>query len=266
MKILDLFKKKKTNSTFPENELEIALMNAAEKISSRKNFYMKLLWSDLYTLTYKDFIKEEGIEEGLIEFKKGTPVQFVTLENGEIPIFTSKNRIFDNGIVKDEVPYFTFKGKDLFSFTKGANFILNPFSDFGKDINSKEIENLMNGSIFDESRIKEIKKDINISIGPPKIYPTKLVNALNEYFEKNKKINVAYLASVIYSKDDKPHLLVGIDGEGDLQSLTNQAVPISEKFKDSSEIVDFVKIEQNDGISDYLINETKPFYNNKNNG
>ncbi|NMM50820.1 SseB family protein [Marinigracilibium pacificum] len=146
MGIFDIFKKKKTESTFPENELEQCLMRAASEISAQKEFYQKLLWNQLFVLTAGHDASEEGIQT----LEKDTTVQFITFEEGQIPVFTSINRIFDKGVIKDEVPYMIIKGQDLFGVAKGATFILNPYSDYGKELIPEEIENLLNGTIYDK--------------------------------------------------------------------------------------------------------------------
>jgi len=129
MGLFEIIKQKKTKSTFPENELERNLMKASSDISARNEFYTKLLWNELIVLTNGH--KES--EEGRKTLEKDTDVQLVTFENGQIPVFTSTNRIFDKGIVKEQVPFMSMKGQDLFGFTKGATFILDPYSDYGKD-------------------------------------------------------------------------------------------------------------------------------------
>lgn len=153
MGIFDIFKKKKTDSTFPENELEKSLMQAATNIYAQKNFYQKLLWNQLYLLTGKQSVSEEGIHT----LEKDTTIQFITFEDGKIPVFTSVNRIFDKGIIKEEVSYLSLKGQDLFGVAKGATFILNPYSDYCKELIPEEIENLMNGTIYDKIDENEIE-------------------------------------------------------------------------------------------------------------
>lgn len=156
MGIFDIFKKKKTDSTFPENELEQCLMRAASETSAQKEFYQKLLWNQLFVLT----AGHDSSEEGTQILKEDTTVQFVTFEEGQIPVFTSTNRIFDKGVIKKEVPYMSLKGQDLFGVAKGVTFILNPYSDYGKELIPEEIENLLNGTIYDkiEEQEKENKK------------------------------------------------------------------------------------------------------------
>lgn len=153
MGIFDIFKKKKTDSTFPENELEQCLMQAVSESSAQKEFYQKLLWNQLFVLTAGHDASTEGVQT----LEEDTTVKFVTFEEGQIPIFTSTNRIFDKGIIKEKVPYMSLKGQDLFGVAKGATFILNPYSDYGKELIPEEIENLLNGRIYD--KIDEQEKE-----------------------------------------------------------------------------------------------------------
>ncbi|MCT4560865.1 MAG: SseB family protein [Crocinitomicaceae bacterium] len=166
MGIFDIFKKKKTDSTFPENELEHCLMHAASEVSAQKEFYQRLLWNQLFVLTTGNDTSDEGIQ--ILE--KDTTVQFVTFEEGEIPVFTSTNRIFDKGVIRGEVPYMSLKGQDLFGVAKGATFILNPYSDYGKELIPEEIETLLNGTIYD--KIDEQERE------------NKKYQEFNEIFEK----------------------------------------------------------------------------------
>lgn len=156
MGIFDIFKKKTTDSTFPENELEKIFLRATQEIAAQKEFYQKLLWSQLFVLTDEHMDSEEGIQT----LEEDTIVRFVTFEEGQIPIFTSTNRIFDKGVIKEEVPYVSLKGQDLFRIAKGATFILNPNSNYVKELIPEEIENLMDGTLYDkidEQEIEDIK-------------------------------------------------------------------------------------------------------------
>ncbi|MBS1635152.1 MAG: SseB family protein [Bacteroidetes bacterium] len=153
MGLFDLFKRKKTNSTFPENELEQVLMQAASDVSAQKTFYQKLLWNELFVLTNG----EQGLDEGIQTLKEDLTLQFITFENGQVPVFTSTNRIFDNGVIKEQVSYLSLKGQDLFGIIKGASFILNPYSEYRKELIPIEIESLLNGTIYDQIDKNEIE-------------------------------------------------------------------------------------------------------------
>ena len=260
MGIFDIFKKKKKKSTFPENELESSLMKASSDISARNEFYTKLLWNELIVLTNG----QQESEEGRKILEQDTEVQFVTFENGQIPLFTSTNRIFDKGIVKEQVPFMSMKGQDLFGFTKGATFILNPYSDFGKELIPQEIENLLNGSIFEKTIQVEITENTDVILGQPSNYPTEFIKALSKLFKKEGKVKSAYLATIKMEKsNEKPHLIIAIDTDGDISSIFGKAGALAEQIIGIDKITDFIKIEQQNGISDYFINQTKPFYERK---
>ncbi|MFD2890884.1 enhanced serine sensitivity protein SseB C-terminal domain-containing protein [Flavobacterium chuncheonense] len=257
MGILDFFKSKKTENTFPENELERTLKEASLDVSVRNEFYMKLLWNELYVLTNG----HQNSEEGNRTLEKDTEVQLVTFKEGEIPVFTSTNRIFDKGIIKNKVPYMAMKGQDLFGLTKGATLILNPYSDYGKELVPQEIESLLNGTIFNETNRVEIKEDTQVLIGQPTEYPKDLVEELCSLFKKEGNVNSAYLAIIKTDKsEDKPSLIVGIETNANMASISGKAGALAEQIIPKGEVINFIKIENNDGISDYFLNQTKPFY------
>lgn len=207
MGIFDIFKKKKTDSTFPENELERSLMQAAINISAQKDFYQKLLWNQLYVLTGEQSVSVEGIQT----LEKDTTVQFVTFEGGQIPVFTSTNRIFDKGIIKEEVPYMSLKGQDLFGVAKGATFILNPYSNYGKELIPEEIENLMNGTIYDKIDESEIEN--------------KKYKEFNEIFERSGK---------------RQEGLILLDGYRKKQLNSSEKARLEESIKDFKKCLEIV--------------------------
>lgn len=259
MGIFDIFKKKKNDSTFPENELERSLMEASTKASARKEFYQKLLWNELIVLTNG----HDNSEEGVRTLEKDATVQFVTFKNGQIPVFSSANRIFDKGVINEQVPFMAMKGQDLFGVAKGATFILNPYSDYGKELIPNEIESLLNGSIFEQQNEMTIEQDTEIQIGQPANYPTKLVNGLINLFNEKESVKAAYLAAIKMDTTEKlPHLMIAIDVEGNMSSITNEAGPLVEKLL-KNEIVDFIQIDNKGGISDYFLTQTEPFYKRK---
>lgn len=207
MGIFDIFKKKKTDSTFPENELEQSLMQAASNISAQKDFYQKLLWNHVYVLTDEQSVSKEEIQT----LEENTTVQFVTFKGGQIPVFTSTNRIFDKGIIKEEVPYLGLRGQDLFRVAKGAIFILNPYSDYGKELIPEEIENLMDGTIYDKIDRNEIEN--------------KKYQEFNELFERAGK---------------RQEGLILLDGYHRKQVNPSEKVRLEESIKDFQKCLEIV--------------------------
>jgi hypothetical protein len=169
MGLFDIFKKKKADATFPENEMERCLIQASSDIEAQKAFYQKLLWNQLFVLTDG----KSSFKEGLDESEENVTVRFVTFDDGKIPVFTSTNRIFDKGIIKEEVTYLSLKGQDLFAIAKGVTFVLNPYTSYGKELIPEEIESIMNGTIYDEIDEYEIEN--------------KKYQEIHEFFERAKK-------------------------------------------------------------------------------
>src|SRR3569833_257172 len=133
--------------------------------------------------------------EDLLSSSKIQLFFFFTFENGSIPVFTSTERIFDKGVIKHQVFFLACAGEDLFNFTKGTTLILNPYSDYGKELLPGEITKILNGSIL-ESNKKElkIKKSTNVLIGQPAKYPTEIVKSLSNFFSNRKDVLKAYVA------------------------------------------------------------------------
>lgn len=155
MGIFDFFKKKnKADDSFPENELEKALEGAFNKTSSRNVFFQKLLWAELFVISdgsYEDEMKNATDKDSV-------PVRFWAHDSGHIPIFTSYNRVYDGDIHKEEVPTLQFKTQELFAFTKGHKFVLNPYSKIVKELTANEIDSLLDGTLYAENDRLEAKE------------------------------------------------------------------------------------------------------------
>ncbi|MBJ7427548.1 MAG: SseB family protein [Bacteroidia bacterium] len=207
MGLFDIFKKKKTDSTFPENELEQNLIKAASNISAQKEFYRKLLWNQIYVLTDEQSVSKEAFQT----MKKDIKVKFITFEDGQIPVFKSINRIFDKGIIKEEVPYLSLKGQHLFDVAKGATFILNPYSEYGKELIPEEIMNLMDGTIYDKIDKDELEY--------------KNYQELNEIFERAGKSQEG---------------LILLDGYRRKQLNSDEKVRLEESIKDFQKCLEII--------------------------
>ncbi|MBX3163524.1 MAG: enhanced serine sensitivity protein SseB C-terminal domain-containing protein [Bacteroidetes bacterium] len=247
------FLKKKTENVLT---LEQLLQKAATEPAYIIEFYKRLLTDELVVIT-----QGSNHQQGNVILEKDTNVNIVMLD-GKIPVFTSTERIFDNGIIKEQVDYLKLKGEDLFGFTKGATFLLNPYSNLGKELLPDEIENLLNRTFYD-NRIRStiVEKDTQVKIKQPTKYPTEMVNSLKILFAEKRNIKAAYLAWIYNPESGQPpHYIIGLDGNGNIQDTAKEAIYITSQFVEKNEFVDFVKIEENDDVSDYFTKETKPFY------
>ena len=249
MGLFDLFKKQPKQPEKNFTEFEHILMKAANEPAYRAEFYKRLLSDNLVVLTAKD----DQTNSGTLE--EGTTVSFISFQDGKIPVFTSTERIFDKGIIKEEMSYMALKGEDLFVNTKGATFILNPYSDFGKELLPDEIQSLLDGTI--------LTRDHN-QIGQPSKYPTEIVESLKVLFSGSPIVNKAYLGWVYDASSGlPPHYIFAIDADGDLEGIVHQAGFTAKQHHNPDDVVDFIQIDHNEGekgLSNYFIQQTKPFY------
>nr|WP_314896743.1 enhanced serine sensitivity protein SseB C-terminal domain-containing protein [uncultured Flavobacterium sp.] len=257
MGLFDIFKKKSAQSSQDELSLEILLQKSANDPKYRAEFYKRMLTDELVVIA-----DNSGLLAGIKNLEVGSDISFVSYPDGKIPLFTSKERIFDKGIVKEEVEIIQMKGKNLFELTKGATFLLNPYSDYGKEILPNEIESLLNGTILIDNH-KEIivKKDAQVKIGQPAVYPIEIINELKVLFGNNPIIKAAYLGWIFNPESGEPaHYIFALEGDGDIKSITNEAGSIAYQLLPSGEFVDIIKIGYNGGLSDYFLKSTTPFY------
>lgn len=243
-----------------ETALESLLKKSLKDPSFRGEFYKQLLSEHLIVIT------EPGSSQNLEQVRS---FKILTLEDGRIPIFTSPDRIFDKGVMQGEVQTLKQVGKDLFQNLKEKTFVLNPFSDCSKELYPEEISLVINASytgsysqLTNSSHQIEIPEKTTVGIGQPAVYPTEIVDALRKLFiEDLTSVKAAYMGWVCFSPEDLPHLIFGLDIEGDAESVINKAISTAQLFLKPEEMIDFIQISSTSGaVASYLLNETKPFY------
>lgn len=257
MGLFDFLKKKPSIPATENISLEELLKKAATDPTCRPEFYKRLLNEELVVITNNS--SELQIEDGILQ--KDSKVAIVNFDDGKIPVFTSTDRIFDKNVVKEQVPYLQLKGENLFTMTKGATLILNPFSDYGKELLPEEINDMLDGSIMHPKRSEvEIKKDTQILIGQPAKRPTEMLNDIGKFLASQEKVKAAYLAWIKFPDDTPPHYLIAIDIE-ERNTIVNNGIGELIFKHLGSEPVDIIKLENDGGISDYFYkNQVAPFY------
>ena len=261
MGIFDWLKKKKdvpatAEVAAPANKLEAVLMKAATEPAYRPEFYNLLLSEELVVITQKT-----SLPQGNHTLEEDTTINIATLNDGKIPVFTSTDRIFDKGVIKEQVPFVAMKGEDLFKMATDATFILNPYSDHGKELLPAEITNLLNGTVLQaEHKRITIEKETRVLIGQPANYPHKMVESLKILFATKPVVKAAYLGWIHDpSSDIAPHCIIGLDMQSADPSVNNEAGFLAQSHLGPGEIVDFIRVTNEPGISSYFLS-TEPFY------
>lgn len=122
---------------FPENDIEYNLYRTCNGQMENWSFFYDLSRADLIVVTNKR-VKNDSISSD-----HENDLELLVLNDDTIAVFTSENRIFDNGIVQKKLPYVRISGRDIFSISRGMDVILNPFSDSKKLICANEIAQIV---------------------------------------------------------------------------------------------------------------------------
>jgi hypothetical protein len=253
MGFFDFFKSSNKKGAQSENIDEIFDL-ASKDIAYRPLFYRIILEKELYVLIYHD----DNLPVGKFISDEKTTLQVRTLADGKIPIFTSVDKIFDNGVIKEQVNYVTMKGKVIFDMFKEPPIILlNPYSRPSKEFLPDEIKKIREGELFKPDEEHTIKAGVNISLGIPANYPTELVGTLKKYCDTRVEVKAAYLGLMHDSSSkEAPHLLVGLDITNNAKEIFGEVgetirahIPEGEpvdmiNVSDGGEIVKFLKQKQ----------------------
>jgi hypothetical protein len=237
------------NSEKYENlSFDLIFEKAANDPAFRPLFYRKLLESELFLLTYPT----DAIPQGKSITDKKTKIKVRFFKTGVIPIFTSRSRIFDGGIIKGQVNYTALKASVIFQlFDNKTAFILNPYSNISKELLPEEIGLMKSGNLFGSGEVQEILPNENILIGVPAIFSINLVETLKRYFETRPEIKGAYLALINNkSINDSPHLLLGIDSlKGTWKEISSELMEIARPYLQENEVIDFLDLSEKGELS-----------------
>jgi hypothetical protein len=192
----------------PENDLERAMVQGATNPAAWAAFYHLLLNVELFAL-------------GLVEDTEGAnkKIRLAQIEfKNRIyhPIFSAPSRMAQ--YVKEHPKYFGMKGRELFASARGAYFLLNPGSDYAKELLPEEIAELLASE--DPAKAPEPG---TVLISKPVVFPLALADALAKLFATRPGVEAAYLAQMSYAgKNEPPHPIVGVKLEGEWEPLAQE--------------------------------------------
>jgi hypothetical protein len=244
----------------PENALEDALMHATREPAARPEFYRLLLESDLLVLG-RVARAIPGTEGPTV--LPGDSLQIRSAQiNGRAshPVFSSLTRL--QAYIRERDDFLTLKGRALFEATPGASFVLNPGSDYGKELLAGEIAQLMDPASTAPQRIT-IQKPTQVLIGQPSVYPQALVDALKVAFAARAEIEAAYLVQIAYEAQ-APHPLIGVETTGDWDSLSSAVGGVAAAAAPGL-LFDLARVDRaapQTTLTDALL-KTAPFYQRK---
>lgn len=128
----------------PENFDELFDL-ASKDVTYRPLFYRTILEMELFLLVDP----ESNLTSGVLISDNNTKLQVKVWEDGKVPVFTSIDKIFDNGIIRGKESYVAINGKVIFAmFNNPTTFLLNPYSRPSKEFLPDEIIRLLTGELY----------------------------------------------------------------------------------------------------------------------
>lgn len=243
----------------PQNELEESLLKAIQEPEYRPQFYRDLANATL-------FIIQHGVplpkEHGRHEMQSGEQIQIMQVEaNGKqyIPVFSALLRL--QPMITGESAYLGMNALELFQLTRGSSLLLNPGSEFCKELSVGEIAEIIDGTIGKPVETRVAEQDVSVEIGQPANYPVELVETLKKLFAKDKRVKRAWIAQFLDPRvDQKPHSILAIEVTKDYEAVMADIGVVVNGIEIPDPPLDIIQITGNDGIEEYFTDELKPFY------
>lgn len=243
----------------PQNELEQLLMRASEDPAARPAFYRALVAADLFVIDNNP--APSAPVDGVLE--PGSMLSLSVLEIEGVPhvlLFSALERIAQ--VVGEEVKYVRMNGRDLLELVRGGHLVLNPGSDYGKQLVPEEVEAILDGSIHAQRDTFVVEEATRVLLGQPAEYPSHVTDALCGLFRSKKNVTAAYLTQCVFPDDPKPHIVIGIDCKDGWDPLMQDVRETLGRCARGDEIIDCIEMDDS-GIACHMRDSTKPFYRKK---
>ena len=234
----------------PENALEHALQRAITEPAARPEFYRLLLDSELFVIGQLAGPSPEKRESGAQANDRLMIATLAYKEREYHPVFSALSRL--QNFAREDVQYLAIAGRTLFEASRGAQFLLNPASECGKELRAEEIASILSDPANQPMRVR---------IGQPTVYPTALVDGLKDLFASRSEVVAAHLIEIaVEGSDDPPHPMIGVETEGDWQALSQTMGEVM-KATPLETIVDMLPLDRAKptGIMRALL-QAPPFY------
>lgn len=239
--------------------LEAALATATSDPAARPEFYRILLESEIYvpgssnTPVGDSHLLPAGASLALAKWKKTDGTEF-------IPFFASVRTL--ELALKEPTRYVAMPARALFEMTRGTSLIINPTSENAKEFLPNEIEALLETGVNCTPTVEQVQEPRKIRLGQPSVCPVMMVNSLAKMLAMHAGVKAAYLCLMDDpTSGEKPALVVGLEGEGDLVSVIHQAGSVAADTAPVGQPVKFLEIKRGErGIAEYLFASASPFY------
>lgn len=245
----------------PENDLERALVRAADDASARAPFFEQLLDAEL-TLALVESRGSKGSGGGYeVPEVMSDDVAFV-------PVFTADSRVEAMfGFEKMMKVRQTFR--QILEQIDGANFVLNPGSDYGREIMEEDVQAMLAGDFAKAAESDDFAADGGFDqeeealpqvVGRPSPQPTHLVKPLVKLFGGLREVRAVYLAQSLFpDAQGLKRLVIGIECDGDIDVVLDHVGEVLDDVAKPSDVIDFVPV-PGSPLDGYFAKDNQPIY------
>lgn len=243
-----------------EDDLALSLEKAANDPAHRPDFLRGLLAAKIYVIGQVEGSDASG--EQMLQPGARVSIQNSVRADGTniIPFFSSVEKL--QAFIREPGSYLAFPARDFFEMTAGAFLVLNPGADYGKEFTPEEIGNLLSYGTDAPPNSRVVEKETKVLVGQPAVYPHELVASLARFFATRPNVGAAWLAMMHdTSVDEHPHLIVGVEAEGDFGQLSREMGAIITATSETHGPVDVMQVIRSEqGMAQYFLQSVEPFY------
>ena len=174
-----------------------------------------------------------------------------------LPFFSAPVRA--HAFLKDDHVIAPDTAREFFARYPNASFVLNPGSDYGKELLPDEVGSLLNPNV---PQSYTVDKPTEVRIGAPEEYPAVLVQALTILFQSRREIVSARVLQIQFpDRDEAPHPLIGIETEGAWDPLAAEIHQIVTTVMPGKpvDLMPLSRIKKSDALNATML-QAQPFY------
>ncbi|MBB1201886.1 enhanced serine sensitivity protein SseB [Enterobacteriaceae bacterium 89] len=237
-----------------KNELETLLEQAATEPAHRPAFFRALLeatvWVPGTAAEGEQVVEDSALDLQHWEKDDGASV---------IPFFSSLEAL--QQAVDEEQAFVAMPVRTLFEMTLGETLFLNAKLPTGKEFTPREISHLIGeeGNPLSTQTVLEGGSALLLSeVAEP---PAQMIDSLTTLFKTLKTVKRAFLCSIKEHADEPANLLIGIEAEGDIESIIQMTGSVATDTLVGDEPIDICQVVEGEkGISHFMLAHITPFY------
>ena len=241
-----------------DDVLEQALRLAATDPAARPAFYRALLDAEVVVIGRSNGTVDDdgrlspGSHLSLAHWRAPDDTLFV-------PFFSSEARL--HAAAPAETSILRLHARALFETARGSVLVLNPGAEVGKEFAPGEIDALLDHGVAHAADPHVVESARQVLLGQPAERPDALITAVSALLAGHANVRAAYLARMDDPSRPPPSLVIGLEGDGDLDAALREVGSVAADTAPRDTPVDLVEVRRgDDGLSDYFLRSVEPFY------